>query len=96
MVQLLGPCGPPPISGPVRSEPEYPLQVDVVLVHGVNDFRDDPEGDYARLKVSSVLKEMFTGAAIRFDYMRTIDVSGSRDAVEGLPMVRRDGVWWWL
>ncbi|GJC92080.1 hypothetical protein ColKHC_00906 [Colletotrichum higginsianum] len=69
-----------PSSGLVRSEPEYPLQVDVVFVHDVNYFRADPDGHYGRFKVSSVLKEMVTGPGIRFDDMRAIDLPGSRDA----------------
>ncbi|WQF78029.1 hypothetical protein CDEST_03043 [Colletotrichum destructivum] len=73
--------GRPPTSGLVRSEPEYPLQVDVVSVHDVNYLRADPNGHYARLKVSSVLKEIVTGPGIRLDYMLAIDLSGSRDAV---------------
>ncbi|TQN70991.1 hypothetical protein CSHISOI_04494 [Colletotrichum shisoi] len=83
-----------PSSGLVRSEPEYPLQVDVVFVHDVNYLHADPNGHYARLKVSSVLKEMVTGPGIRIDYMRAIDLSGSRDAVfKGLPEAKSDGVW---
>ncbi|KAK6226927.1 hypothetical protein QIS74_00482 [Colletotrichum tabaci] len=81
-------------SSQARTSPEYPLQVDIVFVHDVNYLRADPDGHYGRLKVSSVLKEMVTGLGIRFDDMRAIDLSGSRDAdFKELPEAKSDGVW---
>ncbi|KAK1975354.1 hypothetical protein LZ30DRAFT_605826 [Colletotrichum cereale] len=75
-----------PDTGLLRSEPDYPIKVDAVFVHGADYLRADPDGHYVRLEVSSVLKDKATGAAIRFDYTGTIDVSGPAGTVlNGLP-----------
>ncbi|GKT42009.1 uncharacterized protein ColSpa_02190 [Colletotrichum spaethianum] len=75
-----------PNTGLLRSEPDYPIKVDAVFVHGADYLRSDPDGHYVRLEVSSVLKDKATGAAIRFDYTGTIDVSGPAGTVlKGLP-----------
>ncbi|KDN65575.1 hypothetical protein CSUB01_03597 [Colletotrichum sublineola] len=75
-----------PNTGLLRSEPDYPIKVDAVFVHGADYLRGDPDGHYVRLEVSSVLKDKATGAAIRFDYTGTIDVSGPAGTVlKGLP-----------
>ncbi|GJC84031.1 hypothetical protein ColTof4_07934 [Colletotrichum tofieldiae] len=75
-----------PNTGLLRSEPDYPLKVDAVFVHGADYLRSDPDGHYVRLEVASILKDKATGAAIRFDYTGTIDVSGPAGTVlKGLP-----------
>ncbi|WYZ34633.1 hypothetical protein EsH8_I_000909 [Colletotrichum jinshuiense] len=75
-----------PNSGLIVSEPSYPLKVDAVFAHGADYIRADPDGHYVRLDVASVVKDKATGAAIRFDYTGTIDVSGPAGAVlKGLP-----------
>ncbi|KAK1990367.1 hypothetical protein LX36DRAFT_664291 [Colletotrichum falcatum] len=75
-----------PNTGLLRSEPDYPIKVDAVFAHGADYIRGDPDGRYVRLEVSSVLKDKATGAAIRFDYTGTIDVTGPSGAVlKGLP-----------
>jgi len=75
-----------PNTGVLRSQPDYPIKVDAIFVHGADYLRGDPDGRYVRLEVSSVLKDKPTGAAIRFDYTGTIDVSGPAGTVlKGLP-----------
>jgi hypothetical protein len=51
----------------LRSEPNYPVQVDAVITHGSDFIRSDPSGKLSRLDVASVLKDK-SGAVISFKY----------------------------
>ncbi|KAF4923716.1 hypothetical protein CGCVW01_v004555 [Colletotrichum viniferum] len=65
-----------PDAGALVSEPDYPLRIDAVFLHGSDFLRFDPDGNTARLEVASALRDRATGAVIRFDYTGTIDISG--------------------
>ncbi|KAK2768936.1 hypothetical protein CKAH01_00543 [Colletotrichum kahawae] len=65
-----------PDAGALVSEPDYPLRIDAVFLHGSDFLRFDPDGSRARLEVASALRDRATGAVIRFDYTGTIDISG--------------------
>lgn len=70
-----------PDAGSLVSEPSYPLRLDAVFRHGSDFLRFDPGGARARLEVTSVLRDAATGAAVRFDYTGTVDVSGAAGKV---------------
>ncbi|KAJ3953195.1 hypothetical protein N0V92_010341 [Colletotrichum tropicale] len=70
-----------PDAGALVSEPDYPLRIDAVFLHGSDFLRFDPDGNTARLEVASALRDRATGAVIRFDYTGTIDISGAAGKV---------------
>lgn len=62
--------------GYIKSEPDYPIKVDAVFVHGSDYIRQDPDQEHVRLQVDSVLKDNPTGGLIKYSYTGTIDVTG--------------------
>ncbi|KAK2626888.1 hypothetical protein QTJ16_004063 [Diplocarpon rosae] len=75
----------------LRSEPDYPIKVDAVFVHG-SDFspqiRQDPVGGHVRLEVNSILSDK-SGAFISYKYSGIIKVTPEIGAVlAGDPLAR--------
>ncbi|KAG9235657.1 hypothetical protein BJ875DRAFT_440168 [Amylocarpus encephaloides] len=66
----------------LRSEPDYPIKVDAVFVHGSDFIRQDPSGKHLRLDVSSILKDK-SGAIISYKYSGIITLSPEIGAVLG-------------
>ncbi|KAK0104521.1 hypothetical protein ONS95_004810 [Cadophora gregata] len=64
----------------LKSEPEYPIQVDAVFVHGNDFIRQDPSGQHVRLDVNSVMKDK-SGAFISYKYSGIINVTPGVGAV---------------
>jgi len=66
----------------LRSEPDYPIRVDAVFVHGSDFIRQDPDGKHVRLEVNSVLKDK-SGSMISYKYSGIIEVTSGEAAVLG-------------
>ncbi|KAG4442753.1 hypothetical protein IFR05_001770 [Cadophora sp. M221] len=66
----------------IKSEPDYAIKVDAVMVHGNDFIRQDPSGKHVRLEVNSVLKDK-SGAIIAFKYSGIINVTPGVAAVLG-------------
>jgi hypothetical protein len=62
-----------PDAGFLRSEPDYPVKVDAVFVHGADYVKVDKDGKYARLEVQSTLKA--AEGALRYNYTGNVDLS---------------------
>jgi len=71
-----------PSSGFVKSVDGYPIQLDSVFHHGADYISRDADGKHVRLDVSSLLNDV-SGAAIRFDYTGTIDITRPAGKVLG-------------
>ncbi|KAH8653924.1 hypothetical protein BGZ61DRAFT_368902, partial [Ilyonectria robusta] len=69
-------CGFVPNAGSLVSEPEYPLKLDAVFVHGADYTRTDPDGAHGRLNVSSILQDKATGATICYEYTGIVNLAG--------------------
>ncbi|OIW34453.1 hypothetical protein CONLIGDRAFT_5263 [Coniochaeta ligniaria NRRL 30616] len=63
-----------PNSGFLKSEPDYPVKVDAVFVHGADYVKVDKDGKFARLEVQSTLRA--PEGALRYNYTGTVDISG--------------------
>ncbi|KAK0731090.1 hypothetical protein B0H67DRAFT_477585 [Lasiosphaeris hirsuta] len=70
-----------PNTGFIRSEPGYPIQLDAVFIHGVDNIKVDPDGTNSRLDVQSAAKDQLTGALVRFSYTGTIAMGGAAGKV---------------
>jgi hypothetical protein len=69
----------------VRSEPNYPIKIDAVFIHGCDFIRLDPSGKISRLDVTSILKDK-SGAVISFKYSGLLSMTpGIRAAMQGSP-----------
>ena len=66
----------------IRSEPNYPVQVNAVFTHGSDFIRLDPSGKASRLDVTSILKDK-TGAVISFQYSGIVTMTPDVRAVLG-------------
>lgn len=66
----------------LRSEPDYPVKVDAVFIHGSDFIRQDPSGSHVRLDVNSILKDK-SGAVISYKYSGIIRVTPEVGAVLG-------------
>lgn len=66
----------------VRSEADYPVQIDAIFTHGSDFIRLDPSGEHSRLDVTSVLKDR-GGAVISFKYSGILSMSAGVRAVLG-------------
>jgi hypothetical protein len=66
----------------LRSEPNYPIKVDAVFIHGSDFIRQDPDGKHVRLDVNSILKDQ-SGAIISYKYSGIIRVTPGVAAVLG-------------
>ncbi|PBP18659.1 hypothetical protein BUE80_DR010548 [Diplocarpon rosae] len=64
----------------LRSEPDYPIKVDAVFVHGSDFIRQDPVGGHVRLEVNSILSDK-SGAFISYKYSGIIKVTPEIGAV---------------
>lgn len=71
-----------PNSGSLRSEPNYPIQIDAVFAHGSDFIRADPSGKHLRLNVNSVLKDK-SGAVVSYSYTGIITLTPEILAVLG-------------
>lgn len=60
-------------AGFLKSEPDYPVKVDAVFVHGADYIKVDKDGKYARLEVQSTLRA--AEGALRYNYTGTVDMS---------------------
>ena len=63
-----------PNSGLFKSEPDYPIKVDAVFVHGADYIKVDKDGKHARLEVQSILKA--AQGSLRYNYSGTVDLTG--------------------
>ncbi|KAK3362243.1 hypothetical protein B0T25DRAFT_1146 [Lasiosphaeria hispida] len=70
-----------PNMGFIRSELGYPIELDAVFVHGVDNIKADPDGKSARLDVQSAAKDKATGALVRFSYTGTVTMGGAAGKV---------------
>ncbi|PBP22097.1 hypothetical protein BUE80_DR007090 [Diplocarpon rosae] len=64
----------------LRSEPDYPIRVDAVFVHGSDFIRQDPVGGHVRLDVNSILRDQ-SGAFISYKYSGIVKVTPEIGAV---------------
>ena len=69
-----------PNAGSLKSEPDYPVQVDAHFIHGSDFIRQDTSQKLVRLDVNSVLKDK-SGALIKFTYSGIIDLTPPTAAV---------------
>jgi len=60
-------------AGFIKSEPDYPVKVDAVFVHGADYVKIDKDGKYARLEVQSTLRA--PEGALRYNYTGNVDLS---------------------
>ena len=58
----------------VRSVPDYPVKIDGEFLHGSDFIRGDPDGDFMRLDVNSVVKDK-GGAVLAFRYSGMLRVT---------------------
>ncbi|KAH8808291.1 hypothetical protein F5884DRAFT_857830 [Xylogone sp. PMI_703] len=71
-----------PNSGSLKSEPNYPIQIDAVFAQGSDFIRADPSGKHLRLNVNSALNDK-SGAVISYSYTGTITLTPEILAVLG-------------
>ncbi|KAJ4271873.1 hypothetical protein NW762_000582 [Fusarium torreyae] len=69
-----------PNEGTLISEPGYEPSLEATFVHGSDFLRRDPDGQWVKLEVSSVARDI-SGAVLRFNYNGVVDMAGDEGKV---------------
>jgi hypothetical protein len=80
-------------AGSLKSEANYPINVDATILHGSDYLRTDPAGTHIRLDVNSVWKDK-GGELIKFSYTGVIELTAGSAAVlqgKGVPKTTEFG-----
>ncbi|KAF5243116.1 hypothetical protein FOXYS1_15324 [Fusarium oxysporum] len=69
-----------PKAGTLISEPGYELPLEATFIHGSDFIRRDPDGQWAKLEVTSVARDT-SGSLLRFSYNGVVNMAGDEGKV---------------